>query len=126
MHEHTPERKQILLVEDDEQSIQYVQVLLRNTWDVTATAWADEAWDILNHKGIDLVLMDLSLPGDENGLDLTMKIRKSPNHAALPIIAVTAHAFPADRVRCIEAGCNAYLSKPFERKDLIDTIRAFI
>jgi CheY-like chemotaxis protein len=126
MENGTAQHKRILLVEDDEQSIQYINVLLQHRWVVTSTAWADEAWDILKRERIDLVLMDLSLPGGESGLDLTVKIRNSTEYSDLPIIAVTAHAFHADRVRCMDAGCNAYLSKPFERRDLIQTIESLI
>jgi CheY-like chemotaxis protein len=126
MENGTVLRKRILVVEDDEQSVQYINVLLQKIWDVTAASWADDAWDILEREHIDLVLMDLSLPGEESGLDLTLKIRNSPEFSDLPIIAVTAHAFHADRMRCMEAGCNDYLSKPFERMDLLRAIEALI
>ncbi len=126
MNSMTADRKRILLVEDDEQSAQYVNVLLQNSWDLVVTAWADDAWEILSSEKIDLILMDISLPGEVNGLDLTRKIRQHEERSRIPIIAVTAHAFQQDKTHCLEAGCDAYISKPFERRELVSAIEELI
>lgn len=70
--------------------------------------------------------MDISLPGDENGLELTRRIRESESLRDLPIIAVTAHAFPRDRENSLAAGCNEYISKPFERRFLLATVERYL
>lgn len=116
-------RKNILVVEDDEQSTRFIQVLLQNNYTIHNATWAEAAWDILQHEPIDLVLMDISLPGDENGLELTRRIRASERLRALPVIVVTAHAFPRDRENSLAAGCNEYISKPFERTQLLDAVQ---
>ncbi len=119
-------KKQILVVEDDEQSTRYLQVLLEHDYAICSATWAKTAWQILHESHIDLVLMDISLPGDENGLELTRRIRASKELHALPVIAVTAHAFPRDRENSLEAGCNDYISKPFERGLLLNTVRRYL
>ena len=70
--------------------------------------------------------MDISLHGDIDGLQLTRIIRDSDAHAELPIIALTAHAFPADRQKSIDAGCTDYISKPFQRDQLLRLIEKYI
>ena len=116
-------RKSILVVEDDEQSTRFIQVLLQDSYTIHNASWAAPAWDILTREHIDLVLMDISLPGDENGLQLTKRIRSNDRLRTLPIIAVTAHAFPRDRENSLAAGCNEYISKPFERNQLLDAVQ---
>ena len=83
---------------------------------------AAEALKVLENEKVDLILMDISLRGEMNGLELTKLLRKNDKYKDLPIIAVTAHAFPTDRQVTIDAGCNDYLAKPFSSQELIDKI----
>ncbi len=64
----------------------------------------------------DLILMDIGLP-DMDGLALTRLIRQT--HPEVPIIAVTAHNLPEDRVRCLAAGCTDTISKPFPFQEMV-------
>lgn len=84
-----------------------------------------EALDALEARPFDIVLMDIQMPGID-GVEATKAIRvKEKNSGAhLPIIAVTAHAMPGDRERYLEAGADAYVSKPVRSRGLLDTIRA--
>lgn len=116
-------RKNILVVEDDEQSTRFIQVLLQDSYIIHNATWAEPAWDILLREHIDLVLMDISLPGDENGLELTRRIRSDDRLRSLPVIVVTAHAFPRDRENSLAAGCNEYISKPFDRAQLLGAVQ---
>ena len=65
----------------------------------------------------DLVLMDMQLP-KLNGLDVTKKLRQIPAFAHIPIVAVTAYAMKGDSERFIDAGCDAYLAKPVNTREL--------
>jgi CheY-like chemotaxis protein len=113
-------------VEDDIQSQQYMKILLAKHFAVELSSTAKDAWQLLNSTPIDLVLMDISLHGEIDGLQLTRMIRDAETLRALPVIALTAHAFPADRQKSIDAGCTDYLSKPFQREQLLSIIAKHI
>lgn len=108
----------ILIVEDDPHSQLYFTKLLAGLYDTAVTDSAADAWDLLHERTFDLVLMDISLKGDEDGLSLTRRLRSEESFEKLPIVAVTAYAFPDDRKRAIEAGCTDYLPKPVSSNDL--------
>jgi len=111
-------RMAILIVEDDPHSQLYFTKLLSGLYDTAIAASACEAWDLLHSRTFDLVLMDISLKGDEDGLSLTRRLRSEAAFEKLPIVAVTAYAFPDDKLRAIDSGCTDYLPKPVSSNDL--------
>ncbi len=84
-----------------------------------------EVLEALEKENFDLVLMDVQMPLMD-GIETTLVIRNSKNsrfEPEIPIIALTAHAFKEDRERCLKAGMNAYISKPFKKRDIAALIR---
>jgi PAS domain S-box-containing protein len=118
--------RNVLFVEDDEETQEYMASLLARDYNLRIASTAEAAWGIIEGANIDLVLMDLSLQGDEDGISLTKRIRRDDRYGAIPIIAVTAHAFPKDRIQSLEAGCNAYFSKPFQIEELKKSMESFL
>ncbi len=112
------------MVEDDEINQSFISKLINKKYNVFRTSSADEAFSVSKGNHIQLILMDISVKGETNGLQLTKLIREIKEYSEIPIIAVTAHAFKADRQKSIEAGCNDYLSKPFTSKELMEKFRA--
>jgi two-component system sensor histidine kinase/response regulator len=108
----------ILIVEDDPHSQFYFRKLLSGLYDTDVASTAREAYDLLHSRAFGLVLMDISLKGDEDGLSLTRRLREEEAFKKLPIVAVTAYAFPDDRKRALDAGCTDYLPKPVSSSDL--------
>lgn len=76
-----------------------------------------EAVDAVRNGNFDFVLMDLKMP-IMGGLEATRKIREFD--IEIPIIALTANAFDSDRVSAMETGCNAFLTKPVKKKQLLE------
>jgi len=117
--------KTILIVEDVETNFQFIEVSLQRTG--ANILWAENAKQSIEicdkNKNVDLVLMDINLPG-MNGLEATEIIKK--NRKNLPIIAQTAYALKGDREKILRAGCNNYISKPIKRNELISVISKHI
>ncbi|MBC8400787.1 MAG: PAS domain S-box protein [Candidatus Marinimicrobia bacterium] len=116
----------ILIVEDDQNAANLFSIYLRRKYDMCFAVSVVEAKQQLKEQKVDLVLLDLSLIGDEDGLDLTRFMRQSKQWKIVPIIAVTAHAFTSDREKCLQAGCNDYLAKPIRSEKLLEMIKAFM
>ena len=121
-----PGLRTVLFVEDDEETQEYMRSLLSKEYNLKFAASGQAAWDLLATVEVDIVLMDLSLQGEEDGLALTRRIRENEKFTSLPVIAVTAHAFPKDRIQSLEAGCNAYFSKPFQIEELKRSMEALL
>ncbi len=73
----------------------------------------------------DAVLMDIQLP-EIDGFELIRHMKSHPDWQRVPVIALTALAMPGDRERCLDAGADAYLSKPLNLAEAIETIRTFV
>jgi len=116
-----PVRKEsalILIVEDDETSFMYLKTILK----LKKMKWLHAADGLQavemcrKNPKIDLVLMDIKLPG-MNGLEATRKIKAF--RPGLPVIAQTAHAFEADSEAAFKAGCDDFITKPIHKEELI-------
>ena len=119
--------KKILIVEDEVELANNITEALSDL-DYKVSAIVDNAASalaFLEENEVDLVLMDISLKGDEDGLSLTRRLRAEEDFKKLPIIAVTANAFPDDRMRAMKAGCTDYLPKPVSSNDLYRKITEF-
>ena len=74
-----------------------------------------------NNK-IDLILMDLTIRGEKNGLDLLKEIKVSPEFNNIPVMCLSAHAHEIDQRKIVKAGADSYLSKPVDKKILLNKI----
>ncbi len=73
----------------------------------------------------DLILMDIQLPG-MNGIEALGVLRADPGTAAIPVVAVTASVMAQDRSKITEAGFDAYVGKPINLKEFLDTVRRML
>lgn len=117
--------KKILLVEDNEMNRVVAETIL-NQYGATISEAVNgvEAVDALRHNNFDIVLMDIQMPVMD-GLEATRLIRRELA-SGIPVIALTANAVKGEMEKCIQAGMNDYLSKPFEEEDLIRLIAKWL
>ncbi len=121
----TLENVNILIVEDDEDNLEFLRrLLMKHGANVVVARTGEEAVNIVKtNEQIQIVLMDIRLP-DINGFETTRKIKKlKPN---LPVIAQTAYAMYNDRELCLENGCDDYISKPLDKDILFEKINHYI
>ncbi|NOZ74652.1 MAG: response regulator [FCB group bacterium] len=120
------DRSVILVVEDDHTSQQLMHFFLRKDYEVRLAASVPSAKEQLADGRVNLILLDFSLEGDEDGLDLARWLRKVDDaRKNTPIVALTAHAFTTDRDNALEAGCNDFLTKPIRQNDLLTAIKKY-
>lgn len=115
----------ILLAEDNLSNQQIIILYIKNSVRKIDVAFnGKEALEKFGHTKYDLVLMDIQMPVMD-GLKATQKIREieQSTNSHTPIIAVTANAFPEDKERCMAAGMDGYISKPFQPDELLQLIK---
>lgn len=121
-----PAKPKILAVEDNNDMRHFLKrVLERHGYDFLEAGDGIEGFEVALAQHPDLILMDLSLP-HVDGYEVTRKLKADPTFASTPILAVTAHARSADEKRAMEVGCDAYLSKPYSIRNLLDLIEAHL
>jgi len=114
--------EKILVVEDNPLNMRLIEMTLRRRgYMLLMASDGQEAIKMALIERPDLIIMDIQLPGI-NGLDVTRKLRKTPPVSDTPIIGVTAYAMKGDREKIIEAGCDAYLSKPVDTRQLPELV----
>ena len=120
MNANTPH----ILVIDDDPDIRdlVVEYLEKNDMRVSAGMSGDEMFELFDQESIDLVLLDLKLPG-EDGMQLARSLRE---RATVPIVLLTGRNEEADRVMGLELGADDYITKPFSPRELLARIRAVL
>lgn len=126
MKHYRKHTKTILAVEDDLISQFALRLLLEKKYKIHVAADALTAKKILAVNKIDLILMDISIKGDQHGLSLTAELKTGKHFSNIPIIVVTAHAFAHDKQRSLNAGADDYLSKPYSTLELLQRIEQHI
>ena len=110
--------KRILIVEDSPQNMRLMEMTLKaKNYTLLKATDGEEALDMATRERPDLIIMDVQLP-KLNGLEVTRKLRDTVAFSHIPIIAITAFAMKGDKEKAIEAGCDAYLSKPIDTRQL--------
>ncbi len=113
----------ILVVEDNASNqLLMKQILTRAGAEVLSADDGEKGILLAQTQSVDLVLMDIQMPGLD-GYQATLRLRQEGFDK--PIIAVTAHALLEERLKCLDVGCNEYLSKPVNPHQLIATLRRF-
>ena len=118
--------KNILVVEDNPVNTKLFNDLLKaKGYEVSTIGRGDQALDSARKILPDLILLDMQLPG-MSGYMVTRFLKTDPEVKHIPVIAVTTYTMMYDREKAIKAGCDEYVSKPIDIKDLLKKINKFI
>jgi CheY-like chemotaxis protein len=115
-------KPKLLVVEDDFENQKLLEIYLRKKFEVIVCDSADSFYECLNKNKFDLFLVDISLLGDKNGLQLMKELRLSTEYTNAPIICISAHVFPADRENAFNAGADEFLARPIFNEDLLSSL----
>lgn len=117
--QETTEKDKLLLVDDEPGVRESVQAYLEadEEFEVYTACHARQAWDILQTMTPDLIISDLMMP-EVDGYQFLAQIREDSRFKTLPVIFLTARGMTSDRIQGYNAGCDAYLSKPFDPSEL--------
>jgi PAS domain S-box-containing protein len=112
----------VLLVDDDKSTFHLIDLMLVGFCDLDYAGNSKDALELIQQKKYDLILLDINLGKGPTGIKVLEEIRKCPNYENIPVVAFTAYAMDGDKERLLNAGFNYYLSKPFEKKKLINLL----
>ena len=116
----------VLIVEDNEKNMKLARDVLRAKGYRTVEAvTGEEGVKLAREHKPDLVLMDIQLPGI-NGVEAFRQIRGDPVTEAIPVVALTASVTPTDRSAINAAGFDAFLGKPIDLKQFLDTVQRLV
>jgi CheY-like chemotaxis protein len=116
----------ILLVEDQEMNRDMLSRRLKKRgYDVSIAVDGAEGLEKARSEAPELILMDMSLPVID-GWEATRQLKASPATRGIPVVALTAHAMSTDREKALEAGCDAYETKPVELPRLLETMEKLL
>jgi two-component system phosphate regulon response regulator PhoB len=116
----------ILIVEDEPSIVQLLTFTLREGgWNALSVSSAEEAWESLQRRMPQLLLLDWMLP-DQTGLRLLSRIRSDRQLQELPVIMLTAKGMEEDKIAGLDTGADDYITKPFSPRELTSRIKALL
>ena len=118
--------KTILIVEDDKLNQDALRLFLKNKFKIETCDSEKPFFNIITSKKIDLIIMDISINGKKNGLELTEEIKNNPEYKNIPVLCLTAHARKTDERNAFSAGVDAFITKPVSNKVVLQVIEEFL
>ena len=116
------QKPNLLVVEDDYENQKFLQIFLKRKFNVEICDSSDTFYEKLKEKKFHVILMDISLRGKKDGLQLTRELRENPEYRRLPIVGLSAHAFQRDKDNAYDAGIDVFLTKPVQNDVLMETL----
>jgi two-component system cell cycle response regulator DivK len=116
----------VLIVEDNDKNMKLARdVLQAKGYQTLEAETGEEGVRLAKERKPDLVLMDIQLPGI-NGIEAFKQIRADPKTARIPVVALTASVTPTDRSQITAAGFDAFVGKPINLKEFLDTVKRLV
>lgn len=122
MAEEVVQKPRLLIVEDDYENQKFLQIFLKRKFELEICDSSETFYEKLDQKKFDIILMDISLRGKKDGLQLTKEIREMEEYKNLPVVGLSAHAFQRDKDNAYKAGVDIFITKPVQNDVLMDTL----
>jgi CheY-like chemotaxis protein len=119
-------KSRILVAEDDKENQKYLDFILRRIYEIDFCDSSDDFFMLISSKKYNIIIMDITLKGEQSGLSLIRKLKQKNEYSAIPIVGLSAHVFSQDRIKALEAGADVYLTKPIGNKKLMDTLEKLL
>lgn len=118
--------EQVLLVDDEPGLREAVQAYLEDSgFTVHVANNAAQGWDLLQQVSPDLLISDIMMP-QVDGYQFLKQVREDPRFQSLPVVFLTARGMTSDRIQGYQAGCDAYLPKPFDPDELVAIVQGLL
>jgi two-component system, cell cycle response regulator DivK len=118
--------KRVLVIEDQEDNRRILRYCLKSAdYEVIEALTGEDGVALAERELPDLILMDIQLPGLD-GYEATRRIKSNQALRHIPIIVVTSYALSGDDVKAFEAGCDAYVTKPFSPRQLLAKVQEYL
>jgi DNA-binding response OmpR family regulator len=115
-------KPRILIVEDDLENQKFLRIFLKRNFDLDVCDSEESFYEKLNENKYDIILMDISLRGAKDGLQLTQELRTQEKYKNMPIVGLSAHAFQKDRDNAYQAGIDIFITKPAQGNFLMENL----
>jgi len=116
-------KPKLLIVEDDLENQKFLHIFLKRSFQIDICDSADSFYEKISETDFDVILMDISLRGNKDGLEITRELRaRNDRLKGISIIGLSAHAFQRDKDNAYKAGIDAFLTKPVQNDILMNTL----
>ncbi len=122
MSENENKKTHLLVVEDDYENQKFLEIFLKRKFELKICDSADTFYKLIEENDFDIILMDISLRGKKDGLQLTKELREMDKYKSVPVVALSAHAFQKDKENAYQAGVDIFLTKPVQNEVLLETL----
>ena len=118
--------EKILIVEDNEFNLELITDILKlKAYQIISTDNGEDAIRLTKQTHPDLILMDIQLPGMD-GYEATRRIKSNPELKHIPVVAITSYAMKGDKEKVIAAGCDGYIVKPINTRELPGLVAEYL
>jgi CheY-like chemotaxis protein len=121
------EKQRILIVDDEPDHLMALRLIMEREerFEILTAGDTVDAELILQKGPIDLMILDIALPG-ESGLEFCHRIKKKEEYRQLPVIALSAYPDDIWRDKALEAGCSEFIAKPSDPKEILEAVNKFV
>lgn len=115
-------KPKLLVVEDDLENQKLIETYLKSKFKISVCDSEESFNEQLSKNNFEVFLVDISLRGPKDGLQLVKELRQSKQYFDVPIICISAHVFPKDRQNAFDAGVDEFLPRPIRNEDMMSSI----